>query len=133
MSNGLIKIDKSDVVSYIHKNNAGMDFPKPFEREVFLYDTYISGANYVDELKDGRIALKAGDKLLFYRYVENMLDKNTIAIKTEGGVAVGYVPNKVNAIFASLMDAGKELFCKVCRVEERDGLLKIKITIYMND
>jgi hypothetical protein len=133
MSNELIKINRGDIVSYIHNVKNEVDLPKPFEKEVFLYDTYISEVNNAEGIKDGRMSLSIGERLQFYRESDNRFDSKTIVIKTRNDDKVGFVPNKDNAVFARLMDAGKEVFCKVSRIEERDDLLKVRIKIYMID
>jgi hypothetical protein len=132
MSNDLILTNQGELISYIHNENQ-VDIPKPFEKEIFLFDTYIAGTSYIEGFKDGSLSVEKGEKLEFYREPNNEFDKNAIVMKNHNSIKVGYVPREDNIIFSRLMDAGKELYGKVTNVETRGDLLKIRVKIYLKD
>ena len=133
MNRDLININQGEVVSYMHNNNNIIDVPKPFSRDVFLFDTYISGASDIEEIKDGSVSLERGERLDLFRETNNKFDKNAILMKNQNGQKIGYVPREDNAVFSRLMDAGKELFCRITSIEKRGEILKIRVKIFLND
>jgi len=133
MGNDLILNDQSAIISFTHTSDGGINLPKPFEREIHLFDTYIAGTSYVKEIADGTATLETNEKLLFFREPDNRFDKNAIVIKKQNNQKVGYVPRQDNIVFSRLMDAGKELFGRVTSVETRGTLLKIKVRIFLSD
>ncbi len=132
MSEDLIVTNQGGLVNYIHNENQ-VDIPKPFEREIFLFDTYIAGTSHIEELNDGSLVLEMGEKLEFFREPNNQFDKNAIVMKNQNGQKIGYVPRQDNVVFSRLMDAGKELFGKITSVEYRGTLLKIRVKIFLKD
>lgn len=48
----LNKTGKSRLVSLLHGKNGEISIPKPFERDIFLFDTYVQGPRI---LGNGRI------------------------------------------------------------------------------
>ena len=133
MSGDLIKLDQGELVSYIHNGNGKLDLPELFKEDVFLFDTYISGINEFADSVGGHALPERGERLNLFREQGNKYDENAVVIKNQRGEIMGYIPRQSNAVFAKLMDAGKELFCKVSAVEHRGELLKVRIKIYMND
>lgn len=129
----LVKKDQGDLIEYLLKTGAGLDLPKPFERDIYLFDTFVAGTSHVDGIKDIGGKLKEEDRLVFYREPENEHDPQAIRIETLEGEKVGYVPRKDNVIFSRLMDAGKVLFAKIIEKEMRGDWLRIKIKIYLHE
>ena len=131
--NDLVKIDNGDLIEYLMKTGTGLDLPKPFERDIYLFDTYVAGTTHIEGIENIGESLKKGDRLVFYREPENEHDPQAIRIETLGKEKIGYVPHKDNVIFSRLMDAGKVLFAKVVEKEMRGKWLKIKIKIYLHE
>ena len=131
--NGLVKIDNGDLIEYLMKTGSGLDLPKPFERDIYLFDTYVAGTTHIEGIENIGESLKDDDRLVFYREPENEHDPQAIRIETLGKEKIGYVPHKDNVIFSRLMDAGKVLFAKVVEKEMRGKWLKIKIKIYLHE
>jgi hypothetical protein len=113
----LVKNDSNGIISLIHDKSGNLSIPKPFERDIFLFDTHVAGTSYVEGIIELEPHLKIDDKLSFFREPDNPYDKKAIAIKNADGVKVGYVPKADNAIFSRLMDAGKLLFGKITSKE----------------
>ena len=102
----IIKSTKNNLVSLIHEKNDKLSIPKPFEWEIFLFDTYVAGAIFVKEIDEIFYHLALEEKLDFFREPNNPHDRQAIVIKTSNNVKIGYVPKVDNLIYARLMDAG---------------------------
>ena len=131
--NNLVKKDQGELIQYLLKNEVGLDLPKPFERDIYLFDTYVAGTTHIDDIENIGIKIKEEDRLVFYREPENPHDPQAIRIETLGKEKIGYVPRQDNIIFSRLMDAGKVLFAKVIEKEMRGSWLKIKIKTYLHE
>lgn len=130
---GLVKKEKNDLIEYLIKTGTGLDLPKPFERDIYLFDTYVAGTSHIEGIENIGSHIKDGDRLVFYREPENEHDPQAIRIENLNGEKIGYVPRKDNVVFSRLMDAGKVLFAKVIEKEMKGKWLKIKIKIYLHE
>lgn len=129
----LIKTDGNNLVSLLHGKGGQLAVPKPYEREIFLFDTQVAGTSYVDNIKEIESKLETDVRLEFFREPDNKYDKKAIVIKTVDGDKVGYVPRQDNVIFSRLMDAGKLLFGKVSSKEMKAEWLRIGLKVYLKD
>lgn len=121
-----------DLLPLIHQRG-GLTLPVPFEREIFLFDTYIAGTTHIPGIEEIEPFLKEEEKLNFFREPDNPYDACAIVIKTSGGAKIGYVPRRHNLIFSRLMDAGKLIFGRIAKKEVVDGWVKIAIKVMMQD
>lgn len=131
--NEIIKPGESGIVGLIHGQGSGLVIPQPFEREIFLFDTYVAGTTHIEGIEQLQESIKPDDKLEFFREPDNRYDSKAIVIKNTDGVKIGYVPKNDNAVFSRLMDAGKYLYGKVIEKEIKGKWVKIKIGIYLKD
>lgn len=129
----LVKHKGSGLVGLLHGNNGDLVIPKPFEKEVFLFDTIVAGTSHVEGIEELEPHLNIDDKLDFFREPDNTYDEQAIVIKTVNGVKIGYVPMKDNLIFARLMDAGKLLFGRISSKEKKGSWVKIYIKVYLQE
>lgn len=129
----LIKDKGKDLVSLLHGKDGEITVPKPFERDIFLFDTHVAGTSFVEGIEELEPHLNIDDKLAFFREPDNPHDSQAIVIKNEDGVKIGYVPKADNVIFARLMDAGKLLFARIASKEIAGGWLKIGIKVYLHE
>lgn len=129
----LTKEEKSGLVSLLHGKNGEVSMPKPFERDIFLFDTYVAGTSHVEGIEELEPHLQIGDRLAFFREPENPYDAQAIVIKTTGGAKIGYVPRQDNVIFARLMDAGKLLFGRITEKEKKGKWVRISIDIFLHE
>ncbi|MGN0328530.1 MAG: HIRAN domain-containing protein [Lachnospira sp.] len=129
----LIKSEGSGLVSLFHGGNGELVIPKPFEKDIFLFDTYVAGTTHVEGIEELEKYLNVEDKLDFFREPDNRYDKQAIVIKTMDGVKIGYVPKQDNVIFARLMDAGKLLFGRISGKEKKSNWVKINIKVYLHE
>lgn len=129
----LIKPEGGNLLSLLHSADGEIVIPKPFEQEIFLFNTYVAGTTHVKNIDALEPDLNIGDRLDFFREPDNKYDSQAIAIKTQGGDKIGYVPKQDNVVFARLMDAGKLLFGKIELKEKKGSWLKINIKIYLQE
>lgn len=132
MSN-LVKNDENNLLTLLHGRNGTMSIPKPFERDIFLFSTFVAGTTHVEGIEELEKHLQIGDHLDFYREPQNEYDKRAIVIKTKNGVKIGYVPRADNIVFSRLMDAGKLLFGRISKKEILDSWVKINIKIFLHE
>ncbi|MDO5716814.1 MAG: HIRAN domain-containing protein [Tissierellia bacterium] len=129
-------ITKKEEQSFLNlwkDQNHEIDLPKPFEREIFLFETHVAGTTHIPGIEELEPHIHEGDAFRFYREPDNPYDPMAIKIENEDGVKVGYVPMVDNVVFARLMDAGKLLFGKVVGKEIIDGWVKIYISVYLKE
>ena len=42
----LIKSESGELISLLYSKDGNLTIPKPFERDIFLFDTHVAGTNY---------------------------------------------------------------------------------------
>lgn len=126
----LTEQQRSELVTAIQQNGI-TDLIKPLVKEIFLFDTFIAGTSYVD--KNLIDALNADDKLILRREGDNKFDDKAVLVLNKDQKKVGYIPEKDNAVFSRLMDAGKLLTAKVKKIDNKGDFSKIEISIFLTD
>lgn len=129
----IMKSQGSGLVSLFHGTNGELVIPKPFEKDIFLFDTYVAGTTHIEGIEELEQYLNVEDKLDFFREPDNKYDEQAIMIKTVNGLKIGYVPRQDNVIFARLMDAGKLLFGRISAKEKKGNWVKISIKVYLHE
>ena len=129
----LVENKSSGVVSLLHNKDKGIVIPKPFEREIYLFDTHVAGTTHVAGIEALEPHLNIDDRLSFFREPSNQYDPQAIAIKNDDGIKIGYVPQADNIVFARLMDAGKLIFGRITTKEMKGKWLKIDIKVYLHE
>ena len=129
----LVKTESNGLIGLMHGKDGGLSIPKPFERDIFLFDTYVAGTTHIEGIEELEPHLNIDDRLEFFREPDNQYDKQAIFIKTADGVKIGYVPQNDNAIFSRLMDAGKLLFGKITAKEKKGSWVKLGIKVYLHE
>lgn len=129
----LIKSEGGALVSLLHGKGGNLTIPKPFERDIFLFDTHVAGTSHIAGIEELEPHLHVDDRLDFFREPDNPHDPRAIVIKNADGVKIGYVPRADNVIFSRLMDAGKLLFARISSKEMVDNWLKIAIKVYLHE
>ena len=124
-------------VSFLKKN--GNSLQSPFSRDIFLMNTMINGAMYMDEIHKRAAELHEGDRVQLILEPKNKFDEKAILVKNEKGDKLGYVPRVKNEVLYHLMDAGKYLFGIVKKgdigenLDPEDEWVEIYIDVYMAD
>ena len=131
--NDIIKADEGGLVSLLHGKGGGLSIPKPFEKDIFLFDSHVAGTTFIDGIDKLEPFLNIDDRLDFFREPDNHYEPKAIVIKNTDGVKIGYVPKEDNIIFSRLMDAGKLLFGKISNKEKKGNWLKIYIKIFLHE
>lgn len=131
--NDIVKSGNTGLMGLLHGQNGGLSIPKPFERDIFLFDSYVAGTSHIEGIEELEPYLNIDDKLDFFREPDNLYDPQAIVIKNINGVKIGYVPRADNLIFSRLMDAGKLLFGRISHKEMIGKWLKIDIKIYLHE
>lgn len=127
----LVKSGGSGLIGLLHGKNGEISISKPFEKDIFLFDTYVAGTTHIEGIQELEPHLQIEDKLEFFREPDNAYDKQAIIIKTVDGIKIGYVPMQDNVIFSRLMDAGKLLFGKITSKEKKGSWIKIYIKVFL--
>lgn len=127
---GELSIKNSDALDII-KDKGLSDVIKPLKTEIHLFDSFVAGTSYVED-KEVFNTLKIGDELMLFRE-DNKFDEKAIKITNTKKDKLGYIPEKDNAIFSRLLDAGKHLKAKVKNIENKNSFNKISIGIYFVD
>lgn len=126
--------EQKGLLSILHGKGGDIGLPEPFEREIFLFDTYVAGTSHIEGMSELEPYINVGDHLTFQREPNNPYDKEAILVKNKDGVKIGYVPQKDNVVFARLMDAGKLLFGKITSKEiKNSSWVKIDMKIYLKE
>ncbi|MDR1297528.1 MAG: HIRAN domain-containing protein [Deltaproteobacteria bacterium] len=100
---------------------------------IFLLETHVAGLGHIPHIDEIEPTLHVGDKLRLSREPENQHDEMAIVVKTAKGVKIGYVPRSSNAVFARLMDGGKQLGAKISGKSGQPGYHYVLIKIYLTD
>lgn len=144
----MILPEDSDLVMQLH--SGGEEIPLPFEEDIFLLGIQIAGPTYNANIMELFAALQEGDRVRLVREPDNPHDEYAIRIdiiedeKTkasvtdeklvvDGGIKLGYIPQKQNKPFARLMDAGKYLYGVIRHKELIGEYPEIVVKIYMRD
>ena len=129
----LIKGEGAGLIGLLHGKGGELDIPKPFERDIFLFETHVAGTGHIDGILELEPHMQEGDRLDFFREPDNPFDKKAIVIRNTDGVKIGYVPKADNAIFARLMDAGKLIFGRIEAKKIRGDWLNIEIKVFLHE
>ena len=71
--------------------------------------------------------------LLLRRTARDAADRRAVAVRTEGGVLLGYLPRRHSAVMARLMDAGKCLSVKVVGKKLEGHWMDITVAIELKE
>ncbi|MGI6349676.1 MAG: HIRAN domain-containing protein [Eubacteriales bacterium] len=129
----IIKKEDTEIIGLLHGKGGEMELFKPFEKDIYLFDTYIAGTSYVEGIMELKDHIHIDEKVSFFREPDNLHDSHAIVIKNSDGIKLGYVPRKDNEVFSRLMDAGKLLFGKITAKEVKNKWLKLDIKVYLHE
>lgn len=117
----------------LHPGGGGLIIPKPFNRQIFLFESHIAGTSYIENIDELANKIEIGTRVSFYREASNEYDPQAIKVELDDGSKIGCIPKADNPVFARLMDAGKLLFGKVKEKEKKGNWYNIRIYIYLDD
>ena len=119
-----------NLVSLFH--SSADTLPRPFETEIYLYTTFISGP-WIIGWEEIAAQLCEEEELKLVREPENMTDELAVKVYTKEGVKLGYIAWIDNAVCARLMDAGKNVYARIHAADIMAEDALITIDIYMRD
>jgi hypothetical protein len=131
--NELIRIDETNIISILNSSGNSFNVGKPFSRQIYLISASIAGSYYVDDIHNLIDEMQIDARLRFIREPDNKYDELAIIVKDQNNNKLGYVPRKKNPILARLMDAGKNIYGTVKKIENEDSYINIEMEIYMDD
>ncbi|MFM1525718.1 MULTISPECIES: HIRAN domain-containing protein [Helcococcus] len=133
MKNEIQKHSINNIVKKTLSGKSELKEYKPFQKDIFLFDTYIAGTTHIENIDELEKEINIDNRLEFFRQEENTNDTNAIEIRNSKNIKIGYVPKVDNIIFSRLMDAGKLLYAIVTNKEYYGKWVKIYIDIYLSE
>ena len=109
-------LDNPEFLAALYAADTGMSadgMPKLFEADTFLMGMEIAGANFRPLISLLYQQLEEGERLTLLREPNNEYDERAIAVLTQEGKKLGYIPRVNNLILSRLMDAGYVLYALV--------------------
>ena len=76
----LIKSEGNGLISLLHGKGGNLAIPKPFERDIFLFDTHVAGTSHIEGIEELEPHININDKLDFFREPDNPNDNKAIVI-----------------------------------------------------
>lgn len=61
----IAKIENGGLVSLLHGKGGELTIPKPFEKDIFLFDTYIAGTTHIEGMEELEPYIHIDDRLDF--------------------------------------------------------------------
>jgi hypothetical protein len=94
----------------------------PFGEDIYLRCLPIAGLAY-HEASAATAELISGAKVVLKREPANVHDQYAVAVLSQKGRMLGYLPRRENRILARLLDAGKQLIARVdyAHIQDRDA------------
>ena len=130
-------LDNPEFLAALYAADTGMSadgMPKLFEADTFLMGMEIAGANFRPLISLLYQQLEEGERLTLLREPNNEYDERAIAVLTQEGKKLGYIPRVNNLILSRLMDAGYVLYAlvrsKELQVREKPDY-RIVIKVYL--
>lgn len=100
---------------------------------IFLTETHIAGLKYTSGINEIMEEIEKGSLLTPYLEVDNEHDVDAVVLTDKDERIVGHFPRPNNEIIANLIRAGKDVVCKVERIGSYNGMLEIRISVWLWD
>lgn len=98
--------------------------------EAFLLETVVAGTTHCPDAEWVAQFMETGWELTMQRDPANPYDDRAIALLASGN-HVGWIPRADNPVISRLMDAGKQMVCRVHGIEWVGGWLKVTVKVSM--
>ena len=109
------------------------NLPMPFEQTIFLTECHLAGTDGIDDMLVRTKDVETGTSLVLRRTEKDAANARAVAVRTEGGALLGYLPRRHSAVMARLMDAGKCLSVKVVGKKLEGHWLDITVSIELKE
>lgn len=83
-----------------------IDAQNEAQQNQFLFECQIAGLNQYPKAKAVSHSFQFGDPLVLVRERNNMHDVNAVAVYSENGIQLGYIPSSMNKALAEKIDQG---------------------------
>ena len=93
-----------------------------------LYST-VAGTSHVDGIKKLTERLESGSPLRLERDARNKYDSNAVAVLTDGGDRIGFIPKEQNRRLAELMDMGVVFSAGISEIRDKGNYREISIHV----
>ena len=100
---------------------------------IFLTETHIAGLKYTSGINEIMVDIERGSLLTPFLEVDNEHDADAVVLTDKDERIVGHFPRPKNEIVANLIRAGKDIVCKVERIGSYNGMLEIRISVWLWD
>ena len=133
-SNGVVALDanQSKSIALLSDAAAPSIIQDALQKTIKLFTTNVAG---VTHLEDSSVltGLYVGQELKLQRgsFVRDQ-DSYAIKLLTETGVKIGYVPKRVNIVFANMMDQGLALKAKIAKIDDSYSYKLIEIDLILS-
>ena len=74
----LVKSGGNGLVGLLHGKGGELSIPKPFEKDIFLFDTYVAGTTHIEGIEELEPHLNNDDRLEFFREPDNRYDNQCL-------------------------------------------------------
>lgn len=128
----LIKKDDESHKHINFRNNKIGNIPKS-QGDIYLCECTLAHATKIEGVEKVEASLKMGDKMLFYRELENPSDPFAIRVETVNKIKLGYIPRHNNIVLARLMDSGKMIYGELSAKNLRGRWLRMKVKIFLHE
>ena len=129
MSNELAEVESN----WLALAGQAGSLPAPFEQTIFLTNCHVAGTEDVDDILTKAKDVSEGSELVLCRRETDAADERAVAVRTEDGMHLGYLPRRHSAVMARLMDAGKVLSARVVGKELECHWLDITVAVEMKE
>lgn len=133
MSNDIIQSGGNGDLIHVLKGAGEMAPIKPFSNDIELLKIHVAGTTHVENIREIEPTLTAETKLRFFREPSNEYDSHAIAIHTEAGQRIGYIPQVKNEILSKLLDGGKLVYGMVKDKHWEGNWLKIDVSVFLGE
>ena len=89
--------------NWLALSDRSRDLPVPFGQTIFLTECHVAGTEEIDDILVKTKDVKAGTTLVLRRKATDAADERAVAVRTEGGDLLGYLPRRFSAVMARLI------------------------------
>jgi hypothetical protein len=100
-------------------------------KDILLMETHVAGLFTMDRAT--LATLRPGQSLRPQREPQNEHDPFAIALYTNDGVRIGYLPRSDNTLIARLMDAGKQIEARISEVVRYETRVVAQLHVFLRD
>ena len=93
----------------------------------------VAGIRFAERWQDIMLELEEGSRLSLSREKDNCYDDNAVAVLTEKGERIGYLPRSKNDGIAFLLDNGRNLAARIVSIDHEARNPSMIVHVFFND